>query len=502
MDETDGGRYHHRHGPRLSHLRATMGAMTQAEQSSFFPEDAPEPTYRVGELTAAVTRAVAAAFPAEVWVRGEIDGLRPVNASGHVYFSLCERSSRRGPTASLGVALFRTERLRVERELAAWPGFALADGLEVRIRGRVQHRFGRVQLVMSAVDPVHTLGRLAADRDRVLRSLGADGLLAANGGLVLATAPLRIGLVTSAGSAACADVLAELQASGFAFRVTLADARVQGAGAEASLLRALRALGGLSLDAVVVVRGGGARTDLVTFDSERLARAVAAMAVPVITGVGHETDTSVIDEVAHLACKTPTACAAFLVERVAEAMARAESAWAAVHRRGQGHLALAEATLGRQAGATVVRAGGALAGARGRLDGRAGRAATLVRSRLAANHARLEAAPRRVEAARLDARLARLDAHLVTAASRTARAASQTTAAAQGALDLAAARVDAADPARALARGWSLTRTADGRLVRRAADLSAGEDIVTTFASGAARSTVTDISTATAGGTA
>jgi exodeoxyribonuclease VII large subunit len=118
---------------------------------------------------------------------------------------------------------------------------------------------------------------------------------------------------------------------------------------------------------------------------------------------------------------------------------------------------------------------------------------------LAANQARLEAAPRRVEAARLDARLARLDAHLVVAGSRTARAALHTTAASSGALGLVAARVDAADPARALARGWSLTRTADGRLVRRATDLSAGEAIVTTFASGQARSTVTDISTTTPG---
>ena len=469
--------------------------MAQAEQSSFFPEEAPEPTYGVGELAAAVTRAVAAAFPAEVWVRGEIDGLRPANASGHVYFSLCERSSRRGPTASLGVALFRSERLRVERELAAWPNFELANGLEVRIRGRVQHRFGRVQVVMSAVDPVHTLGRLAADRDRALRALAADGLVEANGRLALATAPLRIGLVTSAGSAACADVLAELEASGFGFHVVLADARVQGTGAEASLLRALHALAGRPLDAVVVVRGGGARTDLVPFDSERLARAVAAMAVPVVTGVGHEIDTTVIDEVAHTSCKTPTACAGFLVERVSEALVRAETAWATVSRHSLGHLHRGETTLARQAGAVAVRAGGALAGARGRLDGRAGRAASLVRSRLAASHSRLEASSRRVEASRLDARLARADLELVVAASRTGRAALQATAASQGALDLLAARVEVCDPARALARGWSLTRTADGRLVRRAGDLAAGQAIFTTFASGQAASTVTDIST-------
>lgn len=474
--------------------------MAQARQSSFFPEVTVEPTYGVGELAAAVTRAVAAAFPAEVWVRGEIDGLRPPNASGHVYFSLSERSSRRGPTASLGVALFRTERLQVERELQAWPNFELANGLEVRIRGRVQHRFGRVQVVMSAVDPVHTLGRLAADRDRVLRALATDGLLEANGRLALATAPLRIGLVTSAGSAACADVLAELEASGFGFRVTLADARVQGTGAEASLLRAMHALEGRALDAVVVVRGGGARTDLVTFDSERLARAVAAMAVPVLTGVGHETDTTVVDEVAHTACKTPTACAGLLVERVAAALVRAETAWAAVSRRGLGALDGAETTLDRRAGAVAVRAGGALAGARGRLDGRAGRMASVARSGLAGNSSRLTAGARRMEAARLVARLARADTALVSAGTRTARAALQATAASEGTLDLMAARVDAADPARALARGWSLTRTADGHLVRRAADLCVGDVLVTTLASGTATSSVTDTSTTTAGG--
>ncbi|HWH35216.1 MAG TPA: exodeoxyribonuclease VII large subunit [Acidimicrobiales bacterium] len=473
--------------------------MSRAEQPSFFPEEVPDPTYGVGELAAAVTRAVAAAFPSEVWVRGEIDGLRPANASGHVYFSLCERNSRRGPTASLGVALFRTDRLRVERELRAWPGFALADGLEVRIRGRVQHRFGRVQLVMSAVDPVHTLGRLAADRERVLATLAAEGLLEANARLPLDPVPLRVGLVTSAGSAACADVLAGLESSGFAFQVTLADARVQGTGAETSILRALHLVARQPLDVVVVARGGGARTDLVTFDSERLARAVAAMPVPVLTGVGHETDSSVVDEVAHTACKTPTACAGVLVERVAGALARAEAAWAATSRRGRTGLARAEARLGGHAGAVAVRAGGALAGARGRLDGRAAQTATLARSRMVAGGARLDAATRRLDASRLDARLAAAEARVTAAGTRVGRAASQVAATADATVDVAAARVGAADPARALARGWSLTRTAGGCLVRRAGQLQPGDDLVTTFADGEARSTVTARTTTTSG---
>lgn len=466
--------------------------MAQAEQGSFF---AGEHTYQVGELAAGVTRAVASAFPAEVWVRGEIDGLRPANASGHVYFSLCERNSRRGPTATIAVSLFRSHRLRVERELREWPGFGLADGLEVRIRGRVQYSYGRVQVVMSAVDPVHTLGRLAAARDRVLHALAADGLLDANRRLALPVAPLRVGLVTSAGSAAYEDVLAELAASGFGFRVALADARVQGTGAEASLLRALAAVGQAGSDVVVLVRGGGARTDLGAFDGERVARAIAAMPVPVLTGIGHEIDTSVADEVAHTACKTPTACAALLVERVSGALARADTAWAGVARGGRSAGAAAEEALGRRAGALAVRAGGALAGARGRLDGQAGQAATLARSRLSGSAGRLDAATRRIDRTRIAARLGQADSRLRGTGASVRRATIRATAAAEATLDTATARVAAADPSRALARGWSLTRGPDGRLVRRAADLSPGEAVVTTFGSGRARSTVTDIIT-------
>ncbi|HVL03115.1 MAG TPA: exodeoxyribonuclease VII large subunit, partial [Acidimicrobiales bacterium] len=128
------------------------------------------------------------------------------------------------------------------------------------------------------------------------------------------------------------------------------------------------------------------------------------------------------------------------------------------------------------------------------------RMASVARSGLAANSSRLTAGTRRMEAARLVARLTRADAALVSAGVRTARAALQTTAASEGALDLMAAQVDAVDPARALARGWSLTRTSDGHLVRRAGDLSAGDVLVTTFASGTAASSVTDISTTTSGG--
>ncbi|MDP8987814.1 MAG: exodeoxyribonuclease VII large subunit, partial [Actinomycetota bacterium] len=367
--------------------------MTAAEQSTLFST---EHTFGVGELTASIQRAVARAFPAEVWVRGEINGLRSAGANGHLYFSLSERNSRRGPTSTLNVALFRQDRQRVERQLRDWPEFRLADGLEVRIRGRVQYSYGRVSVVMSAVDPVHTLGRLAAARDRVLRTLAADGLLGTNAALPLPLVPLHVGLVTSAGSAACEDVLGELAASGAGFRVSVADARVQGTEAEASLLRALTAVAGLRPDVVLLVRGGGSRTDLSTFDGERLARAIAAMPVPVLTGIGHEIDTSVADEVAHTSCKTPTACAAELVERVLAALRRAEAAWASVADRSTASLAGADHELRRRADLVAGRASGALGGASGRLQGQAGRLSARARGGVTAAADHLGGAGRRL----------------------------------------------------------------------------------------------------------
>ena len=402
----------------------------------------PEQTLGVGELVARVTRAVAAAFPAEVWVRGEVHGLKQPNASGHVYFELCERNNRRGPTSTLNVALFRLEHQRVLKALREYPDFRLADGLEVRVRGRIQFAYGRVSLVMSAIDPVHTLGRLAADRQRVLRALADDGLLDANRAVALPLLPLRIGLVTSHGSAAFEDAVQELTASGIGFQVRVADARVQGAGADLSMVRALTALRTQDCDVVLLVRGGGSRTDLMAFDSERLARAIATMPVPVLTGVGHEIDSCVVDEVAHASYKTPTACAAAVVERVRTTTARTEAAWA--------------------------------------------RAAHIATDRLRRADQRLDAVAARVSPTVVRSAERALDEH----ARHVRRAALVALDRQHARTDLLAARTTAADPARLFARGWSITHTADGRLVRFPADAPPGTELVTTLESGLVRSEV------------
>ena len=165
--------------------------------------------------------------------------------------------------------------------------------------------------------------------------------------------PLRIGLVTSAASVAYHDFLDELDASGFAFRVGVCDVRVQGANAPHRVVWALRRLARISsaLDAVVLVRGGGSRADLAPFDSDDVARAIAAMPLPVLTGIGHEIDRSVADEVAHTASKTPTASAQVLVERVMEFVYRLDDVSRGVVHNARSNCALALRELPRCAAA-------------------------------------------------------------------------------------------------------------------------------------------------------
>ena len=403
-----------------------------------------EPTLSVADLSAAVAGVVARAFPDEVWVRGEIADLNRA-PSGHVYFTLA------GDDACIAVTLFESDRQVVNGILRRAGGAVrMTDGTEVRIRARVSWfaRRGTLQLRMVAIDPAYTLGRLAEDRERLVRVLAASGVLAKQSSLALAAVPLRVGLVTSEHSAAAADFLQTLAATGWAWQVTLVDTRVQGVEAVDSLVAALATLGAHvsldgPLDVICVVRGGGARTELAVFDQERVVRAIAECPVPVLTGIGHEIDNAVADLAAHRSYKTPTACAAALVAAVAAFLDRC----AQIERR-----------VGRAAVLAVERADG-------RLERASGRAAGASRHHLRATELALEAAGRR---------LARDARRVTTDATRS--------------LDANATRVSALDPARALARGWSVTHRADGTLVRVPGDVTAGDELVTTVTGGEVRS--------------
>ncbi|MEQ8841702.1 MAG: exodeoxyribonuclease VII large subunit [Acidimicrobiales bacterium] len=433
-----------------------------------------DPTLSVSELSAIVRAALDAAMPYGVWVEGEISGLNR-SRNGHVYFDLTEPSDTPGgaPIATMPVVLFRDSRDRVNRLLKRHGDpIRMSDGVRIRIQGMVDYYppQGRIQFRMSAIDPTYTLGQMAADRDALLTALSADGLLRANARHAIPAVPLRVGVVTSLGSAAHADITTVFERSELAFTLVEVDTPVQGLGAERGVAAAIAAALGAGVDVIIVARGGGSKTDLATFDHEHVARAVAAAGVPVITGVGHDIDRSVADEVAHTATTTPTAAAQLVVACVAEWLGRLAECERDVVSGGRRAVERAghRVELARRG---VIRSG---LGATERAD-----------ARLAQSSQRLARSAQRVDQrarAQLDLAVARIDVARRHAFRR-----------AGDRIDIIEARVTALDPAIALARGWSITRTDDGRVLRSVADLQPGATLTTRVADGTTTSTITDV---------
>ena len=406
------------------------------------------PTLSVEELSHLLKDGLATLFPEDLWVEGQVSNFHDAR-SGHAYFDLVEPSAvpGRAVAAKLSVALFKGARIGVDHTLAAAGELALANDLQLRIRARLDFYppSGRLQLIMNGVDPAFTLGRLAAERERLLHALADEGLLRANRANPIPVPPLRVGLVTSIGSAAHADFSEEFSRSGFPFTVLERDARVQGDGSAIDLAEALHMVATHRPDVIALIRGGGSATDLAAFDAEVLARTIATLDVAVVTGIGHEVDRAVADEVAHTAFKTPTACAVAIVGQVA-AFADA--------------VADLQESIAQRAGASTTRAADLLDD----LAQRTARSATAVLDRRADRLDDLVGRLRRSPMATLDRQAERL----------------------AGVTD----NLRALDPARILARGWSITRLADGTLVRSMTDTAVGDTLVTHVTGGTVTSTV------------
>ena len=314
-------------------------------------------TWTVDELCKSISVGLQNLFPEEIWVRGQIVGLTRSQA-GHLYFDLIEpEATNRKANSKMSIVAFKGQLNSIQSVLKNLGNLTLEDGIEVRIRGRVSYYApqGRIQFIMSGVDPQYTLGHLAAERDQVLRTLASEGLLELNKSLPLPMLPLRIGLVTSDGSAAYNDFANELLTSRYPFKIILVDARVQGSEAESAIVNALETIAHEEVDVIAVVRGGGAKTDLLAFDLESVARAIAKCPKPVFVGIGHETDRSITDEVAHTSVKTPTACAVALIEQVNNFEVFLGRLSSSIANKAQQRLARANETL-ENSGARIAKA--------------------------------------------------------------------------------------------------------------------------------------------------
>ncbi len=429
-------------------------------------------TWSVSELGSAIKQALSHAAPGDIWIRGEIRSCRPPNKNGHQYFDLVEPGDAPGqpPKAKIPVTLFQGRRRSVMQTLArSGSDTELADGVEVRIAGTLDWWVGggKCNFIMSDIDPVFTLGQLDAQRRALLAALAADGLIGKNASVPFPRPALRIGLVTSAGSAAHADFMQGIDASGFAFVVTLADTLVQGVDAPAMIASAITRLAASNVDVIAVVRGGGSRTDLIAFDHGDVAYAIAKCSVPVLTGIGHEIDRSVADEVAHLSFKTPTAVAAELVGRIErDALAIAE------------RIAQLQVRVERR----ITHATSEINDRLKRAERAAHIAQTRAFTHLNGYQRQLENSARRNLRVGVEQLARRADRLVIDASRVTARANEH--------LDNHQLRVRSFDPVLTLQRGWSMTRLESGELIHSSKGLNPGMVLVTTFADGTIASTV------------
>ena len=374
--------------------------------------------------------------------------------------------------AVLNVQFFANARMKL-RPMLQKHRLRLADGMKVRVFGYLDFYApaGQLGLKMADLDPRFTLGDLAAQRDEIIRRLVAEGLLDANKRALASPIPLHVGVVSSVDTAAWHDFHDELVRS--RYRVPPARVRRACPGSRprrvASAGRSSPSSARRDLDAIVVIRGGGARNELATFDAEAIARAISASRIPVFTGLGHEVDRSVADEVAHTAFKTPTACAAALVDAVRTYLESSERSWAAI-----------SALSHRQLGSATEQ-----------LTGRAHRIARRTHDAVERADERLAA---RVDTVRTRAprALAVAQARVDDFASRLVRRPHQLLAAEDRHLASLQARLGLLDPVNLLARGWSITRTDDGRVVRNVSGAPPGAIIHTEVADGTLTSRVED----------
>jgi exodeoxyribonuclease VII large subunit len=431
------------------------------------PSDGPGPL-SIAEFYAEVEAALRSAFPRgrALWVRGELQKLT-VAGSGHAYLDLVDPDAGDRP-AVLSLNAWRSTWGPLKRELAD-QGIALEAGMTLTVRGTINFYppRGQVSLTLEEIDVEALLGRLARQRQELIDALRSAELLDAQRRLSAPVVPLRIGLVASPGTEGYKDFLGQLERSGFGFEVSVARASVQGAHAAAEVAAAVRSLDRLGLDAICVVRGGGAKADLAAFDAADVAYAIAQASTPVLTGIGHTGDESVADLVAHATHITPTACGAALVAEVA-------AYWNEVAAVAERCLEATESLLEGEAEAHAETRRVLVASAR--------RALVLHGRELAHLRRTLVVAP--------GATLAREEALVAGRGQRLVPAARRHLAAAGDRLESTRRLLGAFDPRRALERGWSLTRDATGAIVRSVGALEEGATITTTLADGSVDSTV------------
>ena len=409
--------------------------------------------FSLTQLNGVVSRTLQMAMPDELWVEAELASIN--DAHGHCYMELVEKDDRTNtPVAQARACCWKGTWMRLKPRFERETGQSLQRGMKVLLRVKANfHVAYGFSWIVTDLDPTFTLGDLARRRQEILRILKEEGVIDLNKQLSISPFAKRIAVVSSATAAGYGDFCNQLaeNAYGFAFETRLFPAVMQGEQVEGSIIEALNAIDevdtstpGGAFDVVVIIRGGGSTTDLTGFDTLALAEHVANFPLPIITGIGHERDTSILDMIACVSVKTPTAVAAFLIDNLANTFGVLEDASQRIANAVKGRMEMERLRVARleQSLSTVF-------------------------------------AVRKVrETSRLDNIEQRLPVILSTRLERERHR-----------LDLLTQRITSIDPINILRRGYSIV-THNGKAVKNAANLKSGDEIEITFAKGKVKSRI------------
>ena len=424
------------------------------------------------ELNNLVRGAVSEAFPGTCWVRAEMSDVRTNASSGHCYLEFIEKNPITGQLVarargSIWAKTFRMLKPYFEMET----GQMFASGLKVLVKVSVEfHELYGYSLTVLDIDPAYTLGDMLRKRMEIIRQLKEEGVFTLNKELPFPVLPKRIAVITSPTAAGYEDFLNQLanNKAGYPFYPKLFPALMQGERTEESVIAALdRIYHHIDcFDVVVIIRGGGSTSDLNSFDSYLLAANCAQFPLPVITGIGHERDDTILDMVAHTRMKTPTAVAEFLIGRMDAAAEELEDLQQEVSE-------LVSTILLKQKNFLQ------LLGAR---------LPVIVTNRIERNRSFLQMAGNKLPAS-ASAMLLRRRSTLESLQMQLQNRAALRLAEGTRFIQLTEQFIKMASPDYVLKRGYSLSLK-DGKIIKHATDLNPGDELVTRFADGDVKSIV------------
>ena len=403
------------------------------------------------ELNGLVKRSIRSCLPDTYWVQTELSDVRS-NYSGHCYLEFIQQDASGNnliakARGTIWSNIYKMLKPYFEQET----GQAFTSGIKVLVQVSVEfHELYGYSLTVLDIDPTYTVGDMERKRREILRQLEEEGVIDLNKELEMPMLPQRIAVISSATAAGYGDFCNQLANNprGYGFRTELFPAIMQGERVEESILSALDAINNRleEFDVVVIIRGGGATSDLSGFDTYLLAASCAQFPLPIITGIGHERDDTVIDKVAHTRVKTPTAAAEFLIAKIDKC-------------------------------ADV-------------LDEMSFRLMQGVRNRLLWEHRRIENLAQRIPSA-VYKRITDAKYDLLSAQRDLQMASRQFLSAKKHRLELLQQRLNDALPEKQLARGYSITLK-NGKAVKDASLLKEGEKVTTLFHQGLFESVITN----------